>query len=93
MGYAIAEEAIAAGAKVILITGPVSLSPPQGAEVIRVESAEDMFHAVMQHYYTADIVIKTAAVADYRPKVSYDHKVKKQPGDQVIELERTKDIF
>ncbi len=93
MGYAIAEEAIAAGAKVILITGPVNLNPPHGAEVIRVESAEDMFHAVMQHYSTADIVIKTAAVADYRPKVSYDHKVKKQPGDQVIELERTKDIL
>ncbi|MBB6443784.1 bifunctional phosphopantothenoylcysteine decarboxylase/phosphopantothenate--cysteine ligase CoaBC [Bacillus benzoevorans] len=93
MGYAIAEEAIAAGAKVILISGPVSLRPPHGGEVIHVESAEEMYHAVLKHFDQADIVIKTAAVADYRPKVSYDHKVKKQPGDQVIELERTKDIL
>lgn len=93
MGYAIATEAIAAGAKVILISGPVSLSPPHGVEFIHVESAEDMYHAVMEHFAHADIVIKTAAVADYRPKVSYDHKIKKQPGDQVIELERTKDIL
>lgn len=93
MGYAIAEEAVAAGAKVILISGPVNLKPPHGVEVVHVESAEDMYHAVMQHFAESDIVIKSAAVADYTPKVSYDHKIKKQPGDQVIELERTKDIL
>ncbi len=93
MGYALAEEALAAGARVILISGPVSLEPPHGVEIVHVESAEDMFHAVMEHYSAADIVIKTAAVADYRPKISYDHKVKKQPGEQVIELERTRDIL
>lgn len=93
MGYAIAEEAQAAGAKVILISGPVNIEPPHGVEVIRVESAEEMYQAVMQHFTESDIVIKSAAVADYTPKFTFDHKIKKQPGDQVIELERTKDIL
>lgn len=93
MGYAIAEEAVQTGAEVTLISGPVSLKPPAGLRFIQVESAEEMYQAVMKEYDNADIVIKTAAVADYRPKVSYDHKVKKQPGDQMIELERTRDIL
>ncbi|MDR7076341.1 phosphopantothenoylcysteine decarboxylase/phosphopantothenate--cysteine ligase [Neobacillus niacini] len=93
MGYALAEAAKNAGAKVILISGPVNISPPPGVEVVKIESANDMYHAVMGKFASADIVIKTAAVADYRPKVSYDHKMKKQPGDSVIELERTKDIL
>lgn len=93
MGYAIAEEAAKAGANVMLISGPVSLKTPAGVNVIKVESAEEMYKAVMAQYENADIVIKTAAVADYRPKITYDHKVKKQPGEQSIELERTKDIL
>ena len=93
MGYAIAEEAIAAGAKVILVSGPVSLTPPRGAEVIKVESAEDMYQAVIGRFSEADVVVKSAAVADYRPKDYSDQKIKKQPGEQVIELERTKDIL
>nr|WP_295971970.1 bifunctional phosphopantothenoylcysteine decarboxylase/phosphopantothenate--cysteine ligase CoaBC [uncultured Bacillus sp.] len=93
MGYAIAEEAQALGARVILISGPVHISSPQGVEVIDVESAEEMYHAVLQYFDEANIVIKSAAVADYRPKFSSDQKIKKQPGDQVIELERTKDIL
>ena len=93
MGYALAEAARNAGARVILISGPVNISPPPGVEVVKIESANDMYHAVMDNFESADIVIKTAAVADYRPKVSYDHKMKKQPGDSVIELERTKDIL
>ncbi|MGG0718884.1 bifunctional phosphopantothenoylcysteine decarboxylase/phosphopantothenate--cysteine ligase CoaBC [Robertmurraya massiliosenegalensis] len=93
MGYALAEQAIRLGAEVVLISGPVSLQPPRGAKVIQVESAEDMFHAVMAEYGSADIVIKTAAVADYRPKISYDEKVKKKDGEEVLELERTKDIL
>lgn len=93
MGYAIAEEAQALGARVILISGPVHINPPQGVEVIDVESAEEMYHAVLQYFDEANIVIKSAAVADYRPKFSSDQKIKKQPGDQVIELERTKDIL
>jgi len=93
MGYAVAEEAAKAGAEVILISGPVSLAPPQGVQVVKVESAQEMYEAVINRFNDADIVIKSAAVADYRPKNYADHKIKKQPGEQVIELERTKDIL
>lgn len=93
MGYALAVAAKNAGAEVVLISGPVSLSAPAGIEIVRVESAQEMYEAAVNHFDDADIVIKTAAVADYRPKTSYDHKIKKQPGDSVIELERTKDIL
>ncbi len=93
MGYAIAAEAARTGAKVVLISGPVSITAPVGVELIQVESAEDMYQAVMKEYSDANIVIKTAAVADYRPKNSYDHKVKKQDGDESMELERTTDIL
>ncbi|MEH7011964.1 bifunctional phosphopantothenoylcysteine decarboxylase/phosphopantothenate--cysteine ligase CoaBC [Neobacillus niacini] len=93
MGYALAEAAKKEGARVILISGPVHLSPPPGVDLIKIESAEDMYHAVMENYEDADIIIKTAAVADYTPKVSFEHKMKKQPGEKVIELERTKDIL
>ncbi len=93
MGYAIAAEAVRTGAEVILISGPVSIKPPAGVRLINVESAADMYEAVMKEYATADIVIKTAAVADYRPKISYEHKVKKQSGEQILELERTNDIL
>lgn len=93
MGYALAEQAIQLGAEVTLVSGPVSLEAPRGARVIQVESAEEMFIAVMNEYEKADMIVKTAAVADYRPKVSYDEKVKKKPGEEVLELERTKDIL
>jgi phosphopantothenoylcysteine decarboxylase / phosphopantothenate---cysteine ligase len=93
MGYALAEAAKKAGAKVVLISGPVSLPAPSGLELIKVESAADMYDAVMKNFDSADVVIKTAAVADYRPKIAFDHKMKKQPGDARIELERTKDIL
>lgn len=93
MGYAIAEEAKKAGAEVLLISGPVSISPPNGVTVVQVKSAEDMYQAVMKEYSEADVVIKTAAVADYRPKIQHDQKVKKQSGEKVLELERTKDIL
>lgn len=93
MGYSLAEAAKNEGAHVVLISGPVQLQPPCGVELVKVESAEEMFNAVMSVYDQADIVIKTAAVADYRPKNSYDHKIKKVPGDTIIELERTKDIL
>ncbi|MBT2756068.1 bifunctional phosphopantothenoylcysteine decarboxylase/phosphopantothenate--cysteine ligase CoaBC [Mesobacillus foraminis] len=93
MGYAIAEAARQIGANVVLITGPVALTPPQGVQTVAVESAEDMYQAVLDQYDEADIVIKTAAVADYKPKTVYDHKLKKQIGGQTLELERTKDIL
>lgn len=93
MGYAIAEEAAKEGAEVVLISGPVNIPVPNGVNVVKVKSAEDMYQAVMEQYNQADIVIKTAAVADYRPKISHEQKMKKQPGEQVLELERTKDIL
>jgi phosphopantothenoylcysteine decarboxylase/phosphopantothenate--cysteine ligase len=93
MGYALAEEAVSQGADVILISGPVAMQAPKGAKIVPVESAEEMYDAVFQYFDESDIVIKTAAVADYRPKVIYDHKVKKQSGEVFLELERTKDIL
>ncbi|WP_462409222.1 bifunctional phosphopantothenoylcysteine decarboxylase/phosphopantothenate--cysteine ligase CoaBC [Neobacillus sp. Marseille-QA0830] len=93
MGYALAEEAKKQGARVQLISGPVQIPAPEGVELIKVESAEQMYNAVIERFEQADVVIKTAAVADYRPKSSFDHKIKKQAGDSVLELERTKDIL
>ncbi|OAH53713.1 MULTISPECIES: bifunctional phosphopantothenoylcysteine decarboxylase/phosphopantothenate--cysteine ligase CoaBC [Bacillaceae] len=93
MGYAVAEAARDFGADVELISGPVTIEPPSGISVTHVESAEEMFQAVMSSYDEADIVVKTAAVADYRPKRVYDHKMKKQDGELSIELERTTDIL
>lgn len=93
MGYAIAEVAVEQGAEVILVSGPVSIDPPKGVKLIEIESAEEMYKAVMEYYSETDIVIKTAAVADYRPINAHEHKVKKSPGKQVLELERTKDIL
>ncbi|RSD28072.1 bifunctional phosphopantothenoylcysteine decarboxylase/phosphopantothenate--cysteine ligase CoaBC [Mesobacillus subterraneus] len=93
MGYAIAGEAVKMGARVILVSGPVQLDPPKGTELISVESAEDMFQAALAHFAEADVVIGTAAVADYRPKYVYLEKMKKKEGDEALELERTKDIL
>jgi phosphopantothenoylcysteine decarboxylase/phosphopantothenate--cysteine ligase len=93
MGYALAEEAAKLGAQVILVTGPTNLEIPSGVEAVRVESAQDMLEAVLRHYNNTDVVIKTAAVADYRPKMVHDEKMKKQDGELVIELERTIDIL
>ena len=85
-GYAIAEAAVEAGANVELITGPTSLAPPQRVRVHSVESAEDMFNEVQATIEGADIFIGVAAVADYRPKVSSNHKIKKE-GDDGLTLE------
>ncbi|MEK3989517.1 MULTISPECIES: bifunctional phosphopantothenoylcysteine decarboxylase/phosphopantothenate--cysteine ligase CoaBC [Robertmurraya] len=93
MGYAIAEQARNLGAEVTLITGPVSIEPPPGVKVIHVESAQDMLNETIAQYESSDLVVKTAAVADYKPKIVSDRKIKKQEGDARIELERTKDIL
>ncbi|MFJ7508035.1 bifunctional phosphopantothenoylcysteine decarboxylase/phosphopantothenate--cysteine ligase CoaBC [Peribacillus simplex] len=93
MGYALAEQAIEMGAEVTLITGPVNLTPPSKARVIPVESAADMYDAVFDQFDSSDVVIMTAAVADYKPKIYHAQKMKKQPGENVIEFERTKDIL
>ncbi|WP_050614724.1 bifunctional phosphopantothenoylcysteine decarboxylase/phosphopantothenate--cysteine ligase CoaBC [Bacillus testis] len=93
MGYALAAEAVAMGAEVTLVSGPVHLDPPAGVNLVRVESAQEMFDAVMREMDGQDVIIKTAAVADYRPKVTHRQKIKKQDGDMAIEMERTKDIL
>ncbi|MGG2064791.1 bifunctional phosphopantothenoylcysteine decarboxylase/phosphopantothenate--cysteine ligase CoaBC [Bacillus sp. S14(2024)] len=93
MGYALAEVAASLGAEVILVSGPTALTPPVNVSTIQVQSAQDMLEAVLHHYSSMDVVIKTAAVADYRPKIVYDEKMKKKNGDTVIELERTIDIL
>jgi phosphopantothenoylcysteine decarboxylase/phosphopantothenate--cysteine ligase len=93
MGYALAEAAVRLGAETILVSGPVSLPIPLGVKIENVESAEEMLQAVLAHFDNADIVIKTAAVADYRPKIIHAQKMKKQLGDSTLELERTIDIL
>ena len=93
MGYAMAETAAEMGAETILISGPVSLPVPKGVTRIFVESAEEMLNAVKLQYGDSDIVIKTAAVADYRPITVHHQKMKKQEGGSTIELERTVDIL
>lgn len=93
MGFAIAERAQARGAQVVLVSGKVSLEPPEGVEFVPIVSAQDMFDAVSSRAAACDAVIKAAAVADYRPKRVAADKVKKQDGDMVIELERTQDIL
>jgi len=92
MGYAVAEAAIAQGADVTLISGPVSLSPPQGAETIYIDSSQELFEAVMA-ISSADIFIATAAVADYRPSQPAVHKLKKNEAHLTLSLERTPDIL
>ncbi|WP_303968738.1 bifunctional phosphopantothenoylcysteine decarboxylase/phosphopantothenate--cysteine ligase CoaBC [Sporosarcina ureae] len=93
MGYAMAEAAQKLGATTVLISGPVELPVPTGVQVIYVESAAEMFDAVISHYDDASIVVKSAAVADYRPKNIHGQKMKKKDGDDVLELERTTDIL
>ena len=93
MGYAVAEEARDRGAQVVLITGPTMLKAPTGMEVIRVISARDMYAAVMEQFESADVVIKSAAVSDYRPKQVAEQKMKKGNEDLVIHLERNPDIL
>ncbi len=93
MGYAIAENCMRRGAEVTLVSGPVSIAPPPFVKVINVKSAADMAEAVKSCYEDQQIIIKTAAVADYRPAHVADEKIKKKEGDNVLELERTEDIL
>lgn len=93
MGYAIARQAMLRGADVTLVTGPVAIEPPRFVDVISVESAADMFEAVKTHSEESDIIIKSAAVADYRPATVSDEKVKKKDDNMSIALERTQDIL
>lgn len=95
MGYAIAKQAMLRGAEVTLVSGPVSITPPPFVDVVNVVSAKDMFEAVSESYESMDIIIKTAAVADYTPANKKEEKIKKTDGDSDlnIELERTTDIL
>lgn len=96
MGYALAAAAAARGAMVTLISGPTSLPPPDRVEVVRVTSADEMFRATLNQYAGAELVLKSAAVADYRPEVSASSKLKKETlrrrsgrreaGDRTIDL-------
>ena len=93
MGYAIAENCMRRGAEVTLITGPVAITPPPFVKVVQVVSAADMAAAVKETAEQQDIIIKAAAVADYRPDHPVDEKVKKKDGDATLTMERTEDIL
>ena len=93
MGYAIARVASRRGAEVTLISGPTNLYKPLGVRVIDVTSAGEMYDAVVANYKDADIVIKSAAVADYTPTTVANQKMKKSDDDMSIELSRTEDIL
>lgn len=93
MGYSIAKEAIERGADVTLITGPTNLTPPQNLKkLVKIESAEEMYNAVIDNLDDNQVVIKSAAVADYKPKNYSNKKIKKSDDDLVINLDRNKDI-
>ena len=92
MGYALAAGALGEGAEVMLVSGPVSISPPQGASLYPVESAHQMYKQVMELKDSADIIIMCAAVADYSPKLREEHKMKKQD-TLSLELVKTHDIL
>lgn len=93
MGYALAQAALQRGAQVTLVTTPTALTPPPGAEVVRVETARQMLEAVLAVYDRVDVVIKAAAVADYRPARVAEHKIKKNEESLVLELEKNPDIL
>ena len=93
MGYALAKAAMLRGADVTLVSGPCSITPPPFVKVVPVVTAKDMFDAVTSVSAEQDIIIKAAAVADYRPKQVFDEKVKKQEKEMSIELEKTDDIL
>ncbi|GAA0707899.1 bifunctional phosphopantothenoylcysteine decarboxylase/phosphopantothenate--cysteine ligase CoaBC [Paraclostridium ghonii] len=93
MGYSIAKKAIERGADVTLVSGPTNIVPPQNLKkFIQIESAQDMYNAVLENMNENQVIIKSAAVADYRPKKYSDSKIKKSDDDLSISLDRTKDI-
>ena len=93
MGYELAAAARDAGFEVVLVSGPTRIDPPAGVKLIRVESASEMAAAVKAEAPDAALVIMAAAVADYRPAQTLEHKLKKSDGELVLKLERTEDIL
>ena len=93
MGYAVASAAVRAGADVLLVSGPAEIPAPDGMEVVRIETAQEMLEAVHARVADADVFIAAAAVADYRPSVVADHKIKKKSDTLALELERAPDVL
>ena len=93
MGYELAKAAMLRGAEVTLVSGVTNLEPPMFVDYVQVKSAGDMFEAMKSRFLDNDIIIKAAAVADYKPKSYSDEKTKKQDGEMSIELDRTQDIL
>ncbi|MDU4859517.1 MAG: bifunctional phosphopantothenoylcysteine decarboxylase/phosphopantothenate--cysteine ligase CoaBC [Terrisporobacter othiniensis] len=93
MGYAIAKKAANRGADVTLVSGPTNIDPPSNIKkLIKIQSAEDMYNAIIDNFDENQVIIKSAAVADYKPKTYSNKKIKKSNDDLVIELDRNKDI-
>jgi len=93
MGYAIAEEAAYRGAEVVLVSGQTHIKPPYGVEIVNIKTTEDMYNAVTSRFEESDIVIKAAAVADYKPKTYSDAKIKKASSELTIEFVKDLDIL
>ncbi|MBU5677356.1 bifunctional phosphopantothenoylcysteine decarboxylase/phosphopantothenate--cysteine ligase CoaBC [Alkaliphilus sp. MSJ-5] len=93
MGYSLAEAAVERGADVTLISGPTNLSPPMGVRLIKINTTLDMYNAVMKNYIDQHIIIKSAAVADYRPETVSTTKIKKNEGNLTLTLVRNPDIL
>jgi phosphopantothenoylcysteine decarboxylase/phosphopantothenate--cysteine ligase len=93
MGYAVAKQAYLLGAEVLLISGPTEIKPFPGVKRLKIETAQEMQQAVLAHWEDCQVIIKTAAVADYRPKVKSAEKIKKQSGELILELTRNPDIL
>ena len=93
MGYAIAEAAIKAGHEATLISGPVNLDPPRGAELTLVSTSDEMFDAVHERVREYDVLVMCAAVADYKPAKASKHKIKKREANLSLELVPTRDIL
>ncbi len=93
MGYAMAEAAARRGARVILVSGPTALTPPSSVEFVSVQTAEEMHRAVLARVKESTVLVKAAAVADYRPAAPQARKIKRAAGPAVLELESTPDIL
>ena len=93
MGFEVAAEAARRGARVVLVAGPTNITTPAGVRRVNVRSARDMYAAVLTEYDAVDAVVKAAAVADYRPAETADHKIKKSDGELTLTLTRNPDIL
>ncbi len=93
MGYSIAKEAKDRGAEVVLVSGPTNLNPPKVVKIINIKTNEEMKNEIFKYFDWADIVIKSAAVADYKPKEYSTEKIKKGEGDLNLSLTRDNDIL